>query len=138
MKVFVNGQPSDYNGGRTSEAIVSYLRMTKGTSVSTVEEVEKLNTKHVFLLASANITTEMQAKLREVGLENAELANFANLKDLSVVANVTENSLVFIPKEGKVTDAVVLASVVVDTLKEQVDLKLESLIPLVGEVNEEN
>jgi protein disulfide-isomerase A1 len=45
LKLFVNGEPQDYNGGRTESEIVNWMRKKTGPAtktLTTVEEVEKL------------------------------------------------------------------------------------------------
>lgn len=139
LKVFIKGKPSDYNGGRTADAIISYLKMTKGNKVSTVEDVEKLTaSKHTFLLVSDNET--LNDKLREVALSNSELANFAVVPAANAsIVNAKQGDLVFLKKGDKASDATVSkASVDENTLSKAVDDQIESMIPLVGEVSEEN
>lgn len=113
--------------------------MTKGTKITTVEEVEKAtSTKHTFLLITDNET--LTDRLREVALSNSELANFSIVPTSNAsIVNGQSGDLVFLKKGSKATDAVVSKSSVDEaTLSKAVDDQIESMIPLVGEVSEEN
>jgi len=113
--------------------------MTKGNRVTSVEEVEKLSgAKNTFLLVTDN--EALQDKLREVALSNSELANFGVVPSANAsIVNAKSGDLVFVKKGEKASDAVVSQqSVDENNLSKGVDDQIEKLIPLVGEVSEEN
>lgn len=136
--VFKNGEKTEYQGGRTHDGIVNYMRLNADYSVSTKAELDSLATKGAFFLLGTKETInddKLLDKFREVGLASADQFNFALLSDVSLIEGSTLKSLWFVKGEEKKE---ILKETTPDDIEKSITEHVEGSIPLVGPVNEEN